>query len=84
MDPRRPAGVRRHGGKILADQLVVHGADIVFSVPGESFLALLDGFYDSSIRLVTCRHEAGAANMAEMLLVPVPAVHEISTLGPRK
>ena len=55
----------RHGGKLLADQLVVHGADTVFSVPGESFLAFLDGLYDSPIRLVTCRHEGGAANMAD-------------------
>ena len=55
----------RHGGKLLVDQLVVHGADTVFSVPGESYLALLDGFYDSPIRLITCRHEAGAANMAD-------------------
>ena len=55
----------RHGGKLLVDQLVVHGADTVFSVPGESFLALLDGFYESPIRLITCRHEGGAANMAD-------------------
>ena len=55
----------RHGGKLLADQLVVHGADTVFSVPGESFIAFLDGLYDSPIRLVTCRHEGGAANMAD-------------------
>ena len=55
----------RHGGKLLVDQLVVHGADTVFSVPGESFLAVLDGLYDSPIRLITCRHEAGAANMAD-------------------
>ncbi len=55
----------RHGGKLLVDQLSVHGADTVFSVPGESFLAVLDGFYESPIRLITCRHEAGAANMAD-------------------
>ncbi|HZQ16352.1 MAG TPA: thiamine pyrophosphate-binding protein [Gaiellaceae bacterium] len=55
----------RHGGKLLADQLAVHGAEIVFSVPGESFLAFLDGLVDSPLRLVTCRHEAAAANMAE-------------------
>ena len=41
----------RHGGKVLVDQLVVHGADTIFSVPGESFLALLDGLYDSPLRL---------------------------------
>ncbi|MDX6471623.1 MAG: acetolactate synthase large subunit [Gaiellaceae bacterium] len=55
----------RHGGKLLVDQLVVHGADTVFSVPGESFHAVLDGLYDAPIRLITCRHEAGAANMAD-------------------
>ena len=55
----------RHGGKVLVDQLVVHGTDTIFSVPGESFLALLDGLYDSPLKLVTCRHEAGAANMAD-------------------
>jgi acetolactate synthase-1/2/3 large subunit len=57
--------VSRHGGKVLVDQLVVHGADTIFSVPGESFLALLDGLYDSPLKLITCRHEAGAANMAD-------------------
>ncbi len=55
----------RHGGKLLVDQLSVHGADTVFIVPGESFVAVLDGFYESPIRLITCRHEAGAANMAD-------------------
>jgi acetolactate synthase-1/2/3 large subunit len=57
--------VRRHGGKLLVDQLVAHGADTAFCVPGESYIALLDGLYESPIRLITCRHEAGAANMAD-------------------
>src|SRR5260370_41703359 len=60
----RAATVSRHGGRLLADQLVIHGADTVFSVPGESLLALLDGLYDAPIRLITCRHEGGAANTA--------------------
>lgn len=57
----------RHGGRLLVDQLVVHGADLAFTVPGESFLAVLDGFYDvrDRMKLVVCRHESGAANMAE-------------------
>src|SRR5437868_11398876 len=55
----------RHGGKLLADQLVVHGTDVAFCVPGESYIALLDGLYESPIRLITCRHEGSAANMAE-------------------
>ncbi|MEM9581589.1 MAG: thiamine pyrophosphate-binding protein [Pseudomonadota bacterium] len=55
----------RHGGKILADQLVIQGVERVFSVPGESFLAALDGLYDSGIQNVVCRQEGGAAMMAE-------------------
>jgi acetolactate synthase-1/2/3 large subunit len=57
--------VSRHGGKLIVDQLAVHGADTIFSVPGESFLPLLDGFYESPLRLITCRHEGAAANMAD-------------------
>jgi len=57
----------RTGGQILVDQLKIHGADLAFCVPGESYLAVLDALHDArdSIRLITCRHEAGAANMAE-------------------
>ncbi|MFN2628549.1 MAG: thiamine pyrophosphate-binding protein [Gaiellaceae bacterium] len=55
----------RRGGKLLVDQLVVHGSDTAFCVPGESYLEVLDGLYDAPIRLITCRHEAGAANMAD-------------------
>ncbi len=55
----------RRGGQVVVDQLVVHGAELAFCVPGESYLAVLDAFYDAPIRLVTCRHEAGAANMAD-------------------
>ena len=59
--------VSREGGKILVDQLIVHGVDHAFSVPGESFLPVLDAFFDvkEKLKLVVCRHEAGAANMAE-------------------
>jgi acetolactate synthase I/II/III large subunit len=55
----------RSGGKVLVDQLALHGAELAFCVPGESYLAVLDALYDAPIRLVTCRHEAAAANMAE-------------------
>lgn len=55
----------RHGGRILIDQLAAHGVERVFSVPGESFLAALDALHDSGIRNVVCRHEGGAAMMAE-------------------
>lgn len=57
----------RPGGHVLADQLRLLGTDTVFCVPGESFLRLLDGLYNhsDSIRTIVCRHEGGAANMAE-------------------
>jgi acetolactate synthase I/II/III large subunit len=57
--------VTRTGARILVDQLVVHGVDTVFCVPGESYIAALDALRDAPIRLVVARHEAGAANMAE-------------------
>jgi len=57
--------MQRHGGKILADQLAILGVKRVFSVPGESFLAALDGLYESGITNVVCRQEGGAAMMAE-------------------
>jgi acetolactate synthase-1/2/3 large subunit len=57
---------RRTGAQVLVDQLKIHGADTVFCVPGESFLAVLDALYDAnSISLVTCRQEGGATMMAD-------------------
>ncbi len=55
----------RTGARILVDQLVAHGVDTAFCVPGESYIAVLDALRDAPIRLVVARHEAGAANMAE-------------------
>jgi len=56
----------RHGGKILIDQLEIQGATTAFTVPGESFLAALDGLYDSNrIKTIICRQEGGASMMAE-------------------
>ncbi len=55
----------RTGGQILVDQLELNGADLAFCLPGESYLPVLDALHDSSIRLVSCRHEQGAANAAE-------------------
>jgi acetolactate synthase-1/2/3 large subunit len=57
--------VTRSGGQILVDQLELHGAELAFGVPGESYIDVLDALRDSTVRFVTCRHEAGAANMAE-------------------
>ncbi|MDR3514905.1 MAG: thiamine pyrophosphate-binding protein [Azospirillaceae bacterium] len=56
----------RRGGQILVDALRGNGADLAFCVAGESYLDVLDGFVDvPALRLITCRHEGGAANMAE-------------------
>ena len=57
----------RTGGRILVDQLLIHGADLAFCVPGESYLEVLDALYDvrDRFKLVNARHESGAANMAE-------------------
>jgi len=55
----------RQGGRILADHLAAYGVDRVFSVPGESFLAALDGLYERGIANIVCRHEGAAAMMAE-------------------
>ncbi|MFA7270259.1 MAG: thiamine pyrophosphate-binding protein [Sterolibacterium sp.] len=55
------------GGKILVDCLLKHGVDRVFCVPGESYLEVIDALYDvrENIKLMVCRHESGASNMAE-------------------
>ena len=55
----------RTGGQALVAQLERQGVDTAFCVPGESYLPVLDALHDSPIRLISCRHEAAAANMAE-------------------
>ena len=56
----------RSGGRILVDQLRIHGVERAFCVPGESYLAVLDAFVDvPEIHVVTARQEGGAAIMAE-------------------
>src|SRR3546814_14366409 len=57
----------RAGGQLLADALAINGADTVFCVPGESYLAVLDGLYEhrDHMRVTTCRQEAAAATIAE-------------------
>lgn len=57
----------RNGGRALVDGLVGYGVRHVFCVPGESYLAALDAFYDypNEVELIVCRQEGGAAYMAE-------------------
>ena len=55
----------RTGGRILVDQLVLQGCDRIFTVPGESFLAVLDALHDvPQIQTVVCRQEGGVTFMA--------------------
>ncbi|MFZ9429295.1 MAG: thiamine pyrophosphate-binding protein, partial [Burkholderiaceae bacterium] len=63
----RQVGRLRPGGHIIVEALVAQGVDTVFGVPGESFLAALDGFHEhrGRIRFIACRQEGGAAFMAE-------------------
>ncbi len=56
----------RTGGQILVDNLVAQGCDRLFTVPGESFLAILDALHDRpEIDIVVARQEGGVAYMAE-------------------
>ncbi|MBM3504523.1 MAG: thiamine pyrophosphate-binding protein [Alphaproteobacteria bacterium] len=57
----------RTGARMIVDALRQHGVDTVFQVPGESFLAVLDSLLDArnDVKVVTCRHESGATNMAD-------------------
>ncbi len=59
--------MRTTGARHLVQTLLSQGADHAFCVPGESYLQVLDALHDvpDQIRLITCRHEAAAANMAE-------------------
>jgi acetolactate synthase-1/2/3 large subunit len=63
-------------GHLIVRTLEAHGVRRVYAVPGESYLDVLDGLYDSSIETVVCRHEGGAGFMAlaEGRLTGLPGV----------
>jgi acetolactate synthase I/II/III large subunit len=52
-------------GRFIADALRAAGVRYAFTVPGESFLGLLDAFDGAGIRVIATRHEGAAAFMAE-------------------
>src|SRR5260221_6850163 len=54
----------RTAAELLADEIAINGVEHVFCVPGESYLPVLDAFYDRDIALTVCRQEGGAAMMA--------------------
>ena len=56
----------RTGGQILVEQLRIQGCDRIFTVPGESFLAVLDALHDApEIETIVCRQEGGVSYMAD-------------------
>ena len=57
----------RLAGHALVEALIEQGVDTVFGVPGESYLAVLDGLHEhrQKIRFIACRQEGGAGFMAE-------------------
>ncbi len=51
--------------QLLADSLEAHSIDEVFCVPGESYIGLTSALVErEKVRIIVCRHEAGAAFMA--------------------
>jgi acetolactate synthase I/II/III large subunit len=76
-DPSMPFRV----ADLLADSLALHGVQRAFSVPGESFLPLLDALYGrEDFDLMTCRHEGSAslAAAADARLTGMPGVVMVS------
>jgi len=65
--PPPPATVRRTVSQEVARQVWAAGARYCFTVPAEPILPLLDDLAAAGIRVVTTRHEGGAAFMAEAL-----------------
>ena len=56
----------RTGAEILVNALKNQGTNIIFGVPGESYLSVLDAFLDSPKQsFIVCRQEGGAAMMAD-------------------
>lgn len=55
----------RTAASLIVESLEQNGIERVFCVPGESYLALLNALYDSTIAITVCRQEGGAAMMAE-------------------
>jgi acetolactate synthase-1/2/3 large subunit len=57
----------RTGGELIVANLIAHGATHAFGVPGESYLPVLDALHgvEDRLKYVVCRHEGGAAYMAE-------------------
>ncbi|MGC3023248.1 thiamine pyrophosphate-dependent enzyme [Brevibacterium sp. FAM 24630] len=70
-------------GHLIVDTLENAGIERVYAVPGESYLDVLDGLYDSSVETIVCRQEGGAGFMAltEARLTGRPGIAMV-TRGP--
>jgi acetolactate synthase-1/2/3 large subunit len=66
-EPKEPAApaVPMSVGRMFADVIRRAGVRWAFTVPGESFLGLLEGLEGAGINVVATRHEGAAAFMAE-------------------
>ena len=79
----KPQAVEQSAGHLIVESLKAHGVKRTYVVPGESYLDVLDGLYNSGIESIVCRHEGGATYMAEAegKLNDVPGVAMV-TRGP--
>jgi acetolactate synthase-1/2/3 large subunit len=83
MTVERTPAMPRSAGHLIVDTLETAGIERVYAVPGESYLDVLDGLYDSSVETVVCRQEGGAGFMAlaESRLTGRPGIAMV-TRGP--
>ncbi|MFS8533567.1 MAG: biosynthetic-type acetolactate synthase large subunit [Limnochordales bacterium] len=62
---RKPAPVRMTGAQALVECLKAEGVEYIFGIPGGAVLPLYDALYNSGLKTILCRHEQGAAHMAD-------------------
>src|SRR5690554_5301166 len=62
---RRREPRRMLGAQALVEALKAEGVEYIFGHPGGAVLHLYDALYDSGLKTVLCRHEQGAAHMAD-------------------
>lgn len=73
----------RSAGHLIVSTLENAGIERIYAVPGESYLDVLDGLFDTSIETIVCRQEGGAGFMAlsESRLTGRPGIAMV-TRGP--
>ena len=62
---KRPAPARMTGAQALVECLKAEGVEYIFGIPGGAVLPLYDALYNSGLKTILCRHEQGAAHMAD-------------------